>query len=32
MNDTFDIRNMEAHIEVHKFRGGAIVVARRSWP
>ena len=27
MNDTFDIRNMEAHIEVHKFRGGAIVGA-----
>ncbi|HSY31453.1 MAG TPA: rod shape-determining protein MreD [Verrucomicrobiae bacterium] len=27
MNDAFDIRNMESHIEVHKFRGGAIVVA-----
>jgi rod shape-determining protein MreD len=27
MNDAFDIRNMEAHIEVHKFRGGAIVGA-----
>ena len=27
MNDTFDIRNMESHIEVHKFRGGAIVGA-----
>ena len=27
MNDTFDTRNMEAHIEVHKFRGGAIVGA-----
>jgi rod shape-determining protein MreD len=27
MSDTFDIRNMESHIEVHKFRGGAIVVA-----
>jgi rod shape-determining protein MreD len=25
MNDAFDIRNMESHIEVHKFRGGAIV-------
>ncbi|HEY8716900.1 MAG TPA: rod shape-determining protein MreD [Candidatus Acidoferrum sp.] len=28
MNDTFDIRSsMESHIEVHKFRGGAILVA-----
>jgi rod shape-determining protein MreD len=27
MNDTFDIRNMESHIEVHKFRGGVIVGA-----
>jgi rod shape-determining protein MreD len=27
MNDTFDIRVAEAHIEVHKFRGGAIVAA-----
>jgi rod shape-determining protein MreD len=27
MNDTFDIRSMESHIEVHKFRGGAIVGA-----
>src|SRR6202158_2351048 len=27
MNDAFDIRNMESHIEVHKFRGGAIVAA-----
>src|ERR1700732_638414 len=27
MNDAFDIRNMESHIEVHKFRGGAIVGA-----
>src|ERR1700731_3584679 len=27
MNDPFDIRNMESHIEVHKFRGGAIVGA-----
>ena len=27
MNDTFDIRSMESHIEVHKFRGGAIVLA-----
>jgi rod shape-determining protein MreD len=27
MNDAFDIHNMEAHIEVHKFRGGAIVGA-----
>ncbi|GAC1702167.1 MAG: hypothetical protein NVS9B4_06900 [Candidatus Acidiferrum sp.] len=26
MNDTYDIRNMESHIEVHKFRGGAIVL------
>src|ERR1700694_3381346 len=27
MNDAFDIRNMESHIEVHKFRGGATVAA-----
>jgi rod shape-determining protein MreD len=27
MNDAFDIRNMESHIEVHKFRVGAIVGA-----
>jgi rod shape-determining protein MreD len=27
MNDAFDIRNMESHIEVHKFRAGAIVGA-----
>ncbi|HXM96815.1 MAG TPA: rod shape-determining protein MreD [Candidatus Dormibacteraeota bacterium] len=27
MNDAFDIRNMEAHIEVHKFRNGAIIGA-----
>ena len=27
MNDAFDIRSMESHIEVHKFRGGAIVGA-----
>jgi rod shape-determining protein MreD len=27
MNDAFDIHNMESHIEVHKFRGGAIVGA-----
>src|SRR6202049_5080027 len=27
MNDAVDIRNMESHIEVHKFRGGAIVGA-----
>jgi rod shape-determining protein MreD len=27
MNDAFDIRNMESHIEVHKFRGGVIVGA-----
>jgi rod shape-determining protein MreD len=27
MNDTYDIRSSELHIEVHKFRGGAIVVA-----
>lgn len=25
MNDTYDIRSGETHIEVHKFRGGAIV-------
>lgn len=25
MNDTFDIRGMESHIEVHKFRTGAIL-------
>src|ERR1700733_8293720 len=27
MNDTYDLRMGEAHIEVHKFRGGAIVMA-----
>jgi rod shape-determining protein MreD len=27
MNDTFDLRGAESHIEVHKFRTGAIVVA-----
>jgi rod shape-determining protein MreD len=27
MNDTYDLRMGEAHIEVHKFRGGAIVAA-----
>ena len=27
MNDTFDLRGGEAHIEVHKFRAGAIIVA-----
>jgi rod shape-determining protein MreD len=27
MNDTYDLRIAEAHIEVHKFRGGAIAVA-----
>jgi rod shape-determining protein MreD len=27
MNDTFDLRSGELHIEVHKFRGGAIVLA-----
>jgi rod shape-determining protein MreD len=27
MNDAFDLRSAEAHIEVHKFRTGAIVVA-----
>lgn len=27
INDTFDIRTGELHIEVHKFRGGAIFVA-----
>jgi len=27
MNDTFDLRSAESHIEVHKFRTGAIFVA-----
>jgi rod shape-determining protein MreD len=27
MNDTYDLRIAEAHIEVHKFRGGAVVAA-----
>jgi rod shape-determining protein MreD len=27
MNDTYDIRGAEAHIEVHKFRAGAIIGA-----
>ena len=27
MNDTFDIRGSELHIEVHKFRAGAIIFA-----
>jgi rod shape-determining protein MreD len=27
MNDTYDLRMGEAHIEVHKFRGGAIAAA-----
>ena len=27
MNDAFDLRMMETHIEVHKFRAGAIVIA-----
>lgn len=27
MNDTFDLRITETHIEVHKFRGGTIVLA-----
>jgi len=27
MNDTFDLRSAETHIEVHKFRTGAIVVS-----
>ena len=27
MNDTFDLRMGESHIEVHKFRAGAIVIA-----
>jgi rod shape-determining protein MreD len=27
MNDAFDLRLAESHIEVHKFRSGAIVVA-----
>ena len=27
MNDAFDLRSAETHIEVHKFRTGAIIVA-----
>jgi rod shape-determining protein MreD len=27
MNDTYDLRIAEAHIEVHKFRGGTILAA-----
>jgi hypothetical protein len=27
MNDAFDLRLTETHIEVHKFRSGAIVAA-----
>ena len=27
MNDAFDIRGGETHIEVHKFRAGAIIIA-----
>jgi rod shape-determining protein MreD len=27
MNDTYELRMGESHIEVHKFRGGAIVMA-----
>ncbi|HUE42558.1 MAG TPA: rod shape-determining protein MreD, partial [Candidatus Sulfotelmatobacter sp.] len=27
MNDTYELRMGEAHIEVHKFRGGAIAAA-----
>ena len=27
MNDAFDLRLAESHIEVHKFRSGAIVAA-----
>src|SRR5579863_8446564 len=27
MNDAFDIRGGELHIEVHKFRAGAIILA-----
>ena len=27
MNDAFEIRGSEAHIEVHKFRAGAILIA-----
>ncbi len=27
MNDTFDLRMGESHIEVHKFRAGAIIIA-----
>jgi rod shape-determining protein MreD len=26
MNDTFDLRGIESHIEVHKFRTGAILI------
>ncbi len=25
MNETYDIRNMESHIEVHKFHAGAVI-------
>src|SRR5882672_3020998 len=27
MNDAFDLRSVETHIEVHKFRGGTILLA-----
>jgi rod shape-determining protein MreD len=27
MNDTYDIRSSELHIEVHKFRAGAVILA-----
>ena len=27
MNDAFDLRSGETHIEVHKFRGGTILIA-----
>ena len=27
MNDAFDLRMSESHIEVHKFRAGAIFIA-----
>ena len=36
MNDTFDLRSGETHIEVHKFRGGTILFATvflsLTWP
>jgi rod shape-determining protein MreD len=27
MNDTYDIRSAESHIEVHKFHGGAVIIS-----